>query len=92
MEIVSCPTCSRCEYDAEKLVRNLENATSDLSKRIKIAVMGCVVNGPGEAKNADVAVCGGKSGKIALYVRGDYVKTIDESEAENAVLAVIDEL
>lgn len=92
VEIVSCPTCSRCEYDAEKLVRTLENATSDLKKQIKIAVMGCVVNGPGEAKNADVAVCGGKSGKIALYVRGDYVKTIDESEAENAVLAVIDEL
>lgn len=92
VEIVSCPTCSRCEYDAEKLVRMLENATCDVKKQIKIAVMGCVVNGPGEAKNADVAVCGGKGGKIALYVRGDYVKTIDESEAVSAVLAAADEI
>ena len=49
-EIVSCPTCSRCEYDAESVVRALEEATAKITKPIKIAVMGCAVNGPGEAK------------------------------------------
>lgn len=91
-EIVSCPTCSRCEYDAESVVRALEEATAKIIKPIKIAVMGCAVNGPGEAKNADVAVCGGKNGKTAIYVRGDFLKTIDQSEVVSEMLALIERL
>lgn len=88
VEIVSCPTCSRCRYDMEKVVDEVEKRVGNLHKNIKIAVMGCVVNGPGEAKDADVAVCGGGDGKAALYEKGVFVKTIDAVDAAEEILAL----
>lgn len=91
-QIVSCPTCSRCEYDMESVVKAVEKAVENVKKPIKIAVMGCVVNGPGEAKNADVALCGGKNGKAALYVRGEYLKSVEQADAVDEILALVNAL
>lgn len=91
-EIVSCPTCSRCKYRPEAIVEALERRLAGVKKRIKIAVMGCVVNGPGEAAGADIAVCGGAGGRLALYERGKYIKTIDEANAVQEILALAEKM
>lgn len=88
VEIVSCPTCSRCRYDMEKVVDEVEKSVGRLKKNVKIAVMGCVVNGPGEAKDADIAVCGGGDGKAALYEKGRFVKSIAATDAAKEILAL----
>ena len=92
VEIVSCPTCSRCNYDMEPIVDELEKKLSGLKKRLKIAIMGCVVNGPGEAADADIALCGGKNGKAALYVKGKVTKTVDVSDAVSEILALTEKM
>lgn len=89
-EIISCPTCSRCKYDLKSTVDALKEATKDIKKPVKVAVMGCVVNGPGEARDADFGVAGGNNGKLALFAGGKVVKTIDKSEALPELLALID--
>ncbi len=74
-EIISCPTCSRCGYDLGSVVRAVREATNDVDFPLKIAVMGCVVNGPGEAKSADLGVAGGGD-KAVLFRKGEIFKTI----------------
>lgn len=90
-EIISCPTCSRCKYDLKSVVDELKAATADIKKRVKVAVMGCVVNGPGEAKDADFGVAGGGNGKAALFVKGQVVQTIDTQDIVPQLLRLIDE-
>ncbi|MCH5165730.1 MAG: flavodoxin-dependent (E)-4-hydroxy-3-methylbut-2-enyl-diphosphate synthase [Clostridiales bacterium] len=89
-EIISCPTCSRCKYDLKSVVDELKAATKDIKTRVKVAVMGCVVNGPGEAEGADFGVAGGGNGKAALFVDGNVVQTINTSEIVPTVLRLID--
>ncbi|HDR06398.1 MAG TPA: flavodoxin-dependent (E)-4-hydroxy-3-methylbut-2-enyl-diphosphate synthase [Candidatus Coatesbacteria bacterium] len=73
VEIISCPTCGRCNYDLEALVGEVERRLSDVLVPLRVAVMGCVVNGPGEAAHADVGVAGGtEAGDI--FVRGEIVE------------------
>jgi (E)-4-hydroxy-3-methylbut-2-enyl-diphosphate synthase len=82
-EIISCPTCGRCEVDLIKLVRELENKLSAIncklltvnSRPIRVALMGCVVNGPGEAKDADVGIAFGQSGGV-LFKKGKPIRRI----------------
>lgn len=74
-EIVSCPTCSRCKYDLIDIVREMQDYVKDIRIPMKIAVMGCVVNGPGEAKDCDFGVAGGGD-KAVLFEKGEIVKTI----------------
>lgn len=75
VEIISCPTCARTEVNVIKMARDIENMTMNIEKPIKIAVMGCAVNGPGEASHADLGVSGGK--KIGLiFVKGKIVKKV----------------
>ena len=88
-EIISCPTCSRCKYDLKATVDALKEATKDIKKHVKVAVMGCVVNGPGEAKGADFGVAGGGRNKVALFVNGEVVKTIEQSEIVSELLRLI---
>jgi (E)-4-hydroxy-3-methylbut-2-enyl-diphosphate synthase len=69
-EIISCPTCGRCEVNIEGIVKELNNRISHLKKTITIAVMGCVVNGPGEAREADIGIAGGKTSGL-LFKKGE---------------------
>ena len=77
--IVSCPTCGRTEIDLIGLAKKVEKEFENENRKIKIAVMGCVVNGPGEAREADYGVAGGK-GVGVLFKKGQIVKKVDESE------------
>lgn len=79
VEIVSCPTCGRTEIDLIGLAKKVEKEFENEKRKIKIAVMGCVVNGPGEAREADYGVAGGK-GVGVLFKKGQIVKKVDESE------------
>ena len=77
VEIISCPTCGRTRIPVEKIALEVQKRLSDIDKPLKIAVMGCVVNGPGEAKEADVGIAGG-DGKGAIFAKGKLVKTVEE--------------
>lgn len=92
--VISCPTCGRVQVDvaaaAAAIEAGLRNyyATHPDAPRPLVAVMGCMVNGPGEARHADIALAGGQ-GKFALYVKGTYTATLPEAEAVAAVLAQV---
>ena len=77
--LISCPTCGRCEVDIIGLARAVEERLSGVSKPIKVAVMGCVVNGPGEARAADVGLACGR-GRGAIFRKGQVVRTVAEDE------------
>ena len=79
VEIVSCPTCGRTKIDLIGLAKKVEKEFENENRKIKIAVMGCVVNGPGEAREADYGVAGGKGVRV-LFKKGQIVKKVDESE------------
>ncbi len=81
VDITACPTCGRKGIDVVKTVAALENKLSDIKQPLKIAVMGCVVNGPGEALHADIAVCGAANGKALMYEDGVMMGKINTSEA-----------
>ncbi|MDI6792699.1 MAG: flavodoxin-dependent (E)-4-hydroxy-3-methylbut-2-enyl-diphosphate synthase [bacterium] len=86
-EIISCPTCGRCQIDLIRIAREVENRVEalGLTKPLKIAVMGCVVNGPGEAKEADIGLCGGK-GIGVIFRRGESVRKVPEIEMVDALI------
>ena len=79
VEVVSCPTCGRTEIDLIGLASQVEQMVQDMPLDIKVAVMGCPVNGPGEAREADIGVAGGK-GVGLLFRRGEIIKKVPESE------------
>ena len=79
IEVVSCPTCGRTQIDLIGLATKVEEMVADIPLDIKVAVMGCVVNGPGEAKEADIGIAGGK-GTGLLIRRGEVVRTMPEEE------------
>lgn len=78
-EVTACPTCGRTEIDLIGLAQEIEQQTADIDKPLKIAVMGCVVNGPGEAREADIGVAGGK-GQGVIFKKGEIFKTVKEDE------------
>ncbi len=83
-ELISCPTCGRIEIDLEKLMDELEAKLEGENTPVKIAVLGCVVNGPGEAREADIGIAGG-GGKGILYRDGVQVRVVPESEMVEAL-------
>ena len=87
IQLISCPTCGRTQIDVEAVAREVEKATRHIKQNIKVAVMGCVVNGPGEAGEADIALCGGK-GSGALYIKGKFTKKLTGDFAGEIVNAV----
>ena len=89
--LVSCPTCGRTEVDLVSLAGEVEMYLTKVKKPIKVAVMGCVVNGPGEAKDADIGVACGK-GKAVLFKKGEQLRTIEEADILNQLIAEIEEL
>jgi (E)-4-hydroxy-3-methylbut-2-enyl-diphosphate synthase len=90
-ELISCPTCGRCKIDLFKIAQQVENALLERSSRIKVAIMGCVVNGPGEAKEADIGIAGG-DGKGILFKRGKVIRKIDQDELVDQLLGEIDNM
>jgi len=90
--LVSCPTCGRCEVNGfYDLARAVEERLSKLTKPITIAVMGCVVNGPGEARDADVGLACGK-GKGVIFKKGEKVRTVEESKYFDALMFEVENL
>ena len=89
-EIVSCPTCSRCKYDLIGIVRQMQDYVKNITVPMKIAVMGCVVNGPGEARDCDFGVAGGKDNAV-LFEKGVIIKTVPMNEITNELKARIDQ-
>ena len=91
VEIISCPTCGRCEINLTPLVEKVEKATQRIDTPLTIAIMGCVVNGPGEAKEADVGIAGGK-GMGLLFRKGRVVKKVREKDFARVLLKEVDEM
>lgn len=91
VEIVSCPTCGRTQIDLISLAHQVEKATENIHKNIKVAVMGCAVNGPGEAKEADIGIAGGK-GEGLLFKKGEIIRKVKEENLLNVLLEEIEKL
>jgi (E)-4-hydroxy-3-methylbut-2-enyl-diphosphate synthase len=90
-EMISCPTCGRTEIDLIGLAEKVEKALEKVDKPIKVAVMGCIVNGPGEAREADIGVAGGK-GKGVIFVKGKVIKTVEENQILPELISYINKL
>ncbi|HUW18592.1 MAG TPA: flavodoxin-dependent (E)-4-hydroxy-3-methylbut-2-enyl-diphosphate synthase [Sedimentisphaerales bacterium] len=84
-ELVVCPTCARAQIDVVKLARQVEKALAGIEKPLRVAVMGCIVNGPGEAADADLAVCAAKN-KGFIYRKGRKISAVPESKIIPALL------
>lgn len=91
VEIISCPTCGRCDIDIARLVREVEQETRGILPPMTVAIMGCVVNGPGEAREADIGIAGGK-GFGLLFKKGRVVRKVKEAEFASALLREIREM
>lgn len=90
-EIISCPTCGRTKVDLISLAKKVEEKIADNPKPLKVAVMGCIVNGPGEAADADIGVaCGSGSG--AVFVHGKVIRRVPESDIVDALIEEMDKL
>ncbi len=87
--LVSCPSCGRAEVDIVKLAEEVEEELSKVKKPIRVAVMGCVVNGPGEAKEADVGIACGK-GKAVLFKKGRKIGVVEEKDFVAALMAEVE--
>lgn len=79
LEIVSCPSCGRAQVDVYKLADQVSAGLEGMEVPLRVAVMGCVVNGPGEAREADLGVASG-NGKGQIFVKGEVIKTVPESK------------
>lgn len=88
-EMVSCPTCGRCQWDLMGVAAEVERRLADVRAPISVAVMGCVVNGPGEARDADIGLAGGR-GKAVLFASGEKIRTVDEADAVDELFAEIE--
>ncbi|MES0349881.1 MAG: flavodoxin-dependent (E)-4-hydroxy-3-methylbut-2-enyl-diphosphate synthase [Desulfobacteria bacterium] len=88
-EIVSCPTCGRCDIDLVELVERLESTLLTRTTPVQLAVMGCVVNGPGEAREADIGIAGGK-GHGVLFKKGKVVRKVQEDRLAEVLLEEVE--
>jgi (E)-4-hydroxy-3-methylbut-2-enyl-diphosphate synthase len=89
-ELISCPTCGRCQVDLRPLAQKVEDILKNVNKPISVAVMGCVVNGPGEAREADFGIAGGK-GMGLVFKKGEVVQKVKEEELLKALIDLINE-
>ncbi len=88
IQFISCPTCGRTQIDLINIAKEVEKRLSGCKKNIKVAIMGCVVNGPGEAREADIGIAGGK-GEGLIFKKGEIIKKVKE---EDLVEALVDEI
>ncbi|MBR6737132.1 MAG: flavodoxin-dependent (E)-4-hydroxy-3-methylbut-2-enyl-diphosphate synthase [Clostridia bacterium] len=90
-EVISCPTCGRTEYNSIELAEKVEKLTAHIKKPLKIAVMGCVVNGPGEAMDADLGIAGSKDFCV-IFKKGEVVKKVPFDSAEQELISEIEKI
>ena len=88
-ELIACPTCGRLDIDLEKIIAELEKRLAGRTTPVKISVLGCNVNGPGEAREADIGIAAGE-GKGMIFRNGEKVRTVPEAEMVDALLAEVD--
>lgn len=91
VEVISCPTCGRCKWNSMELAKKVSQRYAAVKKRLKVAVMGCVVNGPGEAKDCDIGIAGAED-YCVLFRRGEILRKINSENAERELLGEIDKL
>ena len=91
VEVISCPTCGRCEYDCLGLAQKVAQRVKNVKKKLKVAVMGCVVNGPGEAKECDLGIAGGKDYCMIFNGGGDKTR-VPVEDAEHIFFEKLEEL
>lgn len=89
IEFISCPTCGRTQIDLIKIAKEVEDKLSTCEKDIKVAIMGCVVNGPGEAREADLGIAGGK-GEGLIFKKGQIIKKVKEENLINELIKEIE--
>ncbi len=89
-ELIACPTCGRLEIDLEGIIAKLEQRLGGRKTAVKVSVLGCVVNGPGEAREADLGIAAGK-GKGVIFKRGEIIRHVQESEMVDALMEEIDQ-
>ena len=90
VKIIACPTCGRCEWDCMAFAKKTEDYLSGVTKPIKVAVMGCAVHGPGEAREADFGVAGG-DGQGLLFMKGEILRKVPEDQIVTELLKLIEE-
>ncbi len=88
VDIIACPTCGRTEIDILRIVKKVEKGVERIVAPITLAIMGCVVNGPGEAREADIGIAGGK-GSGVLFKKGKIVQKVIEKDFEKVLLSEI---
>jgi (E)-4-hydroxy-3-methylbut-2-enyl-diphosphate synthase len=86
--VIACPTCGRTDIDVAGLATRLEIRLAHIKTPLTVAVMGCAVNGPGEAREADIGVAGGRGGAV-LFRKGEVIRKLSENEIEDAVMEEI---
>jgi (E)-4-hydroxy-3-methylbut-2-enyl-diphosphate synthase len=91
VDFVSCPTCGRTQIDLIGIAKEVEERLSHMNKNIKVAVMGCIVNGPGEAREADIGIAGG-NGEGLIFKKGEIVKKVKEEELIDALMEELDKM
>ena len=91
VELISCPTCGRTQIDLIKIAEEVEKRCANINKNIKVAVMGCAVNGPGEAKEADIGIAGG-NGEGIIFKKGSIVKKVPENMLIDALMEEVSRL
>ncbi|MEA1974481.1 MAG: flavodoxin-dependent (E)-4-hydroxy-3-methylbut-2-enyl-diphosphate synthase [Bacillota bacterium] len=91
VNIISCPTCGRCNIDLNKIATEIETELANIDKDITVAIMGCIVNGPGEAKEADIGIAGGIN-EALLFKKGKVVRKISENNIIKELLEEIEEM
>ena len=90
-ELISCPTCGRTAVDLQKVAETVEEKLKSIRHPIRVAVMGCAVNGPGEARHADIGIAGGK-GEFLIFRKGEILRKVPQEEAVKALMDEIDKL
>lgn len=91
IELISCPTCGRTKINLIEMVEEAEKRLDGINKHIKVAIMGCAVNGPGEAREADIGIAGG-NGEGLIFIKGKIVKKVKEEEILNELIKEIEKL
>jgi len=91
IRMISCPTCGRCQVDLDKIATEIEKRIAEIDKPISLAVMGCAVNGPGEAREADIGIASGR-GEALIFIKGEIVRKVKEDEIVDALLEEIEKM